>query len=169
MNVLIVTGSMGAGKTTVVNEASDILTSEDVAHAAIDLDALGAWHVPSGVAVNLVLKNLAAVCDNYAAVGITRLLIAGAIEGSAELEGIRRAIPDATVMVVRLAASLDTMCQRVRERETGMRRATYVARVEVLDQILNGASLETLVVVNEGRSITEVAREVLTRARWLPS
>ena len=47
--LLIISGSMGSGKTTVLFEASDILASRDVAHAAIDLDALGVAYFESGV------------------------------------------------------------------------------------------------------------------------
>jgi predicted ATP-binding protein involved in virulence len=40
-SLLIITGTMGAGKTTVLGEASDILALRGIVHAAIDLDALG--------------------------------------------------------------------------------------------------------------------------------
>jgi predicted ABC-type ATPase len=40
-SLLIITGAMGAGKTSVLGEASDILTLHYIAHAAIDVDALG--------------------------------------------------------------------------------------------------------------------------------
>jgi len=38
---------MGAGKTAVLGEASDILAQRQIIHAAIDLDALGVAHLPS--------------------------------------------------------------------------------------------------------------------------
>jgi len=46
-SLLIITGSMGAGKTAVLAEASDILALRHMAHAAIDLEALGLAHLPS--------------------------------------------------------------------------------------------------------------------------
>ena len=46
--LLIITGTMGAGKTAVLAEASDILALRQIAHAAIDLDALGLAHLPFG-------------------------------------------------------------------------------------------------------------------------
>jgi adenylate kinase len=39
--VIIITGTMGSGKTTVLGEASDILTARGVNHAGVDLDTLG--------------------------------------------------------------------------------------------------------------------------------
>jgi len=38
---------MGAGKTAVLAESSDILAQRQIVHAAIDLDALGLAHLPS--------------------------------------------------------------------------------------------------------------------------
>ena len=38
--VIVITGNMGAGKTTILAEASDLLTAGGIVHAAIDLDTL---------------------------------------------------------------------------------------------------------------------------------
>ena len=46
MRVIVITGSMGSGKTTVLGEASDLLTARGVVHAAIDGDALANGHLP---------------------------------------------------------------------------------------------------------------------------
>ena len=45
--LLIITGSMGAGKTSVLGEASDLLVRRQIAHAAIDVDALGLAYLPA--------------------------------------------------------------------------------------------------------------------------
>jgi adenylate kinase len=45
VRVIVITGSMGAGKTTVLGEASDLLAAHGITHAAIDLDALGVSHL----------------------------------------------------------------------------------------------------------------------------
>src|SRR5262249_32085062 len=42
--LLVITGSMGAGKTTVMAEAGDLLSARGVVHAAIDLDGLAIAH-----------------------------------------------------------------------------------------------------------------------------
>ncbi len=47
VRVIIITGTMGAGKTTILSEASDILSSAGVVHAVIDLDTLGIAHLPA--------------------------------------------------------------------------------------------------------------------------
>ena len=59
------------------------------------------------------------------------------------------------------------MQARIRTRETGMLQSFFVARVEELEAILDRAHLESATISNDGRSITEVARELLVGAGWL--
>jgi thymidine kinase len=40
-SLLVITGTMRAGKTIVLAKASDILTTRHITHAAVDVDALG--------------------------------------------------------------------------------------------------------------------------------
>lgn len=166
---LILTGSMGSGKTAVMAEASDILALRGIPHAAVDLDMLGFAHLPAGADNDDVMyRNLQAVWQNYAAVGIDRLLLARAIESRTHLERCVVAVgAKEEVVVCRLAASLETMEDRVGSRELGVGRDRYVERVKMLDDALNHARLENFAVANEGRLLTEVANEVLERAHWL--
>jgi hypothetical protein len=166
--LLIITGSMGAGKTSVLAEASDILALRQIVHAAIDLDSLGLAHLPS-VSGNdgVMYRNLESVCRNYAALGVTRLLLARAVEDHAELELCRTAVSAVNTAVCRLTASLDEMQQRVRKRESGVLQREYVNRVTILDAILDRARLEDFVVINENRPINDVAKEMLIKAGWI--
>lgn len=165
-SVLIISGSMGAGKTTLLGEAVDLLKAANIHHAAIDLDALDLGHLP--ISANVLLRrNLAAVWGNYAAAGISRLLISGALETSAQRDEIRSAIPDARIVICRLRASLETMQHRVRLREPGPLQEQFVARVAVLESALDASALEDFAVDNDGRPVADVAREVLARAGWL--
>ena len=65
--MLVITGSMGAGKSAVLAEASDILAQNNITHAAIDLDALALAHLPSADSNDEVMYiNLQSICKNYA-------------------------------------------------------------------------------------------------------
>jgi len=167
VRVIVVTGTMGSGKTTVMAEAADILMARGVMHAAIDLDALGIAHVPDNALIDIAYRNLASVWTNYAALGITRLLLAGAIESLAELNRIRDVIPGSAIVVSRLKAALETMEQRVSVREPGILHDTLVARVAELEKSLDRVRLEDFTLVNDDRSVTDVATELLTRAGWI--
>jgi hypothetical protein len=167
-SLLIITGTMGAGKTSILAEASDILSLRHIAHAAIDLDTLGVAHLPSSAGNDGVMYgNLRSVCANYAALGVQRLLLARAMEGRTQLDLCRDAVSATNTVVCRLTASVETMQQRVKARESGVSAQEYVARVAKLNVILDGARLEDFTVINENRSLTDVALEMLVKAGWI--
>ena len=159
---------MGAGKTAVLAEASDLLALRQIVHAAIDLDALGLAYLPSATCSDGVMySSLRSVCENYAALGVRRFLLARAIEDRAQLERCRDIIPAATMAVCRLTASIETMKRRVQMRESGVSEQEYVARVANLNVILDRARLEDFTVSNENRSLSDVALEMLIKAGWI--
>jgi hypothetical protein len=166
--LLIITGTMGAGKTTVLGEASNILALRGIAHAAIDLDALGLAHIPSaGGSDGVMYRNLKSVCENYTSLVVKRLLLARAMEHRSELELCRAAVSATNTLVCRLTASIETMEQRVKMRESGVSQGKYVARVAKLNVILDRARLEDFTISNENRSLSEVAYEMLLKAGWI--
>jgi hypothetical protein len=104
-SLLIITGTMGAGKTSILGVASDLLATRGIVHAAIDLDALGLAHLPSGASSDGVMcRNLQSVCDNYASLGVNRLLLARAIEDRGELELCTGIVSAPDTVVCRLTA-----------------------------------------------------------------
>lgn len=166
--MLIITGTMGAGKTTVLGEASDILALRRIAHAAIDVDALGLAHLPSAASNNDVMyRNMQCACKNYVSLGVRRLLLARAIEDRSELEMCRDVVSAAHTVVCRLTASIEVLEQRVKARELGVSRREYIARVAKLNIILARARLEDFAIKNENRPVTEVSHEMLVKAEWI--
>ena len=166
VDVLVISGSMGSGKTTVLGEISDLLKADQIPHAAIDLDWLAEGWTTPGTAGDLMFENLAAVWTNYAAAGVSRAVITEPIESAATLRGIERAIPGAHIVICRLRAQISTMEHRVRMREPGMLQESYAARVAELELILDRTMLEHFSVDNDHRPVTDVAHEILTRAGW---
>jgi adenylylsulfate kinase len=168
VRVLVISGSMGAGKTTVLGEASDLLAEAKIPHAAIDLDFLTLGYFASEAdGSGLLRRNLAAVWKNYAALGIKRLLLAEAIDTSAKKSEIQRAIPECALVICRLRARLETMRRRVAQREPGMHREKYIVRVAELESLLDKAGNDDFTVENDALPVTEVARKMLCRAGWL--
>ncbi len=167
-SLLIITGSMGSGKSAVMAEASDILMLRKIPHAAIDLDALslGFFPRPAG-ADQLMYANLRSIWQNFAAAGITRLLLARALESREELELTRSAVSAEHVTVCRLTADIATMEQRVRQRERGVLQQQFVDRVSILNALIDRAALENFSIWNQDRTLHEVALEMLTSAGWL--
>jgi len=167
-HLLIITGSMGSGKSTVMAEASDILTQRGVPHAAVDLDALSIGHFPiQAGSDDLMYRNLQSVWKNYATGGLARLLLARALETAEDLDRCRDAVMAQETVVCRLTASIATMQQRVRSREPGMLQAEFVQRSAELNAALDRAQLESFSLLNEECSVTAVAQKMLIRAGWL--
>jgi|SRR5208283_331148 len=167
-SLLVLTGSMGAGKSSVLGEASDILARRNIPHAAIDLDAFGLAHLPLQARNDVVMyRILRCVCKNYSALGIRRFLVARAIEDRATLECCRKAVSARSATVCRLTAKLGTMRKRVKMRELGILQGRFVARVAKLNSILDNARLEDFSVSSDGRSVTQTAREMLLKAGWI--
>jgi adenylylsulfate kinase len=164
IRVIVITGSMGAGKTTVLGEAADLLAAHGMAYAAVDLDALGVSHLNDS-AGDLAYANLRSVWANYAAAGARHVLVATAVESRSELDRLHDAIPHAEFVVCRLRAPLETMKERVRLREPGMHQEKFVARVAELERLLDAAAVEDFTVTNSG-SVTDAAREMLVKAGW---
>lgn len=167
VKVLVISGSMGAGKTTVLGVASGLLGAAGVRHAALDLDDLSQGHYEQTGPDELMLRNLAIVWNNYAEAGASRALLAKPIDTMVKRDQIRTAIPAGQLLVCRLRADLGTMRERVRIREPGPDQDQLVNQVTVLENYLDTAQVEDFSVDNDGRPVAQVAREVLTRAGWL--
>ena len=167
-SLLVITGTMGAGKTSVLGEASDILALQNIAHAALDLDGFGLAHLPSGESNDVLMyRNLQSACRNYASLGVRRFLVARAIEDRATLECCRKAVSAEHTIVCRLTANIRTMRQRVKTRELGVLQEQFVGRVAKLNSILDRARLEDFSVTSDDRPVTQIAHEMLLKAGWI--
>jgi hypothetical protein len=165
--VLVISGSMGAGKTTVMGEASDLLSDRGIVHAAFDLDALGLVLIPEPDCRQLHYRNLNALYKNCVDAGIEFFVIAAAIEDRTVLSDLTRAMGNVNLTVCRLVAPLDTMLARLQTREIGIRKQEYFDRSRILDAILDANAVEDFRIPNDAQSVTAVAEEMLIRAKWI--
>ena len=171
---------MGAGKTTLMAEASDVLIERGVVHAAVDLDTLGIGLVPPAETADgdqradgkprtledLMYRNLAVVWQNYRSAGVTRIVVAAAIDRR-DLPFLQAALDRPETTICRLRAPLNVMQDRVRLREPGLFQAKGVRRVADLDALLDQAAIEDFTLTNYDQSITDLAVEMLKRARFI--
>jgi len=165
--LLILTGTMGSGKSAVLGEASNILAERNIEHAAIDVDALGLSHLSFGASDTVMWDNLRSLCRNYSERGVKHFLLARALETATELRLCQEIVPAKDSKVCRLTASMAVIQRRVELREPGISGGAYMARVAILNSLLENAHLEDFIVRNEARPMTEVAMSVLKKAGWL--
>jgi len=167
---LLVTGTVGVGKTTVAYAVGELLREAEVPNAVIDLDALSqAWPAPPGDPFNfaLELRNLRSVAANFLAAGMERLVLAGVVENVEDRDRYREAL-GVDLTVARLRADLDQVRRRLhgrhRDDEDGLR--WHLHRSGELDAILDRAGVAEIEVWTDDRTVAEVAAEVVKRARW---
>jgi predicted ABC-type ATPase len=162
---LVVTGTVGVGKTTVAEKVADLLADAGQPHAWIDLDALSAaWPRPSDDPFNnrLTAHNLACVATNMAAAGARSLVLAGVVQTPDVLDLYENAIGVA-ITVVRLKSPPEVVDARLRRRygDTDPESLKWhLDRAPELEAILDSSPVATRIVPNISSPI-EVARSVL--------
>ncbi len=167
--VMLITGPVGVGKTTVAGEVSALLERAGVPHAFVDVDSLR-WSYPSPPGDRfrrrLAMRNLAAVWANFRAEGAERLVLTDVVESRDELESYRAAVPGAQIVVVRLRAPVATLQARIGARELGLGRAWHLVRAAELAAQMDRDAVEDVLIETGGRTLGEIAREALEPCGW---
>ncbi len=172
--VLVINGTIGAGKTSTAAAVHDVLAQEDARSAFIDADFLcQAAPMPEGdpYGQELLFANLAAVSPIYRAQGYGCIVIARVVEDAGDRDRYAQAFAGpgglAHVSIVRVTASEETRMARITAREAeGYWRELGLARTVELDDVLEDLDLDDGVVSSEGATRIDVAREALDAAGW---
>ncbi|MEV7598658.1 hypothetical protein AB0O91_14875 [Kitasatospora sp. NPDC089797] len=169
---LLLTGTVGVGKTTTADLVGDLLADLGVPSAVIDLDRLcQAWPAPAGDPFQrlLLLANLRAVAGNYRAAGAHRLVLAGVAESAAERDAYQEAL-GMPLRVCRLTADLPAVHARLRARHEADHDTAslpwHLHRADELHTVLESAGISDLTVDTTHLAPDQVAHAVLTAAHW---
>jgi hypothetical protein len=103
----------------------------------------------------------------FATAGAARLILARVVETRDELGAFSQAVPGAELTVVCLKAPNETLLRRVAGREVGSHREWSLNRAVELAKLMDHQAVEDHLVETVGRTVTDVATEVLRRANWL--
>lgn len=159
------------GKTTVAFEVSRRLEEAGVAHALIDTDELDRiYPAPTDDPhkISLAKDNLAAIWANFLEAGAERLILTmTAVSLKNELPHLREAVPGADFTVVRLRADEDVLSERLRRREIGTGAEEHIRRSIAQSRMMDRQPGDGLVIETSGRSIPDVAGEVISHIGWL--
>jgi hypothetical protein len=168
--LLLFTGPVGAGKTTVAEEASSLLRDAGIAHALVDLDHVGECAPPppdDPWQERLVHRNLACLWSNFREAGAERLLLSRVLVARNLLRRVVEAVPGADITVVRLRAPLPVLQARIRAREAGRDPGWYLGAAAHLVDEMERCPVEDHVIDNVDRTARETATEALRLVRWL--
>lgn len=166
VHVVIVTGPVGAGKTTTMWTLGELLSAATVPHAVLDVDEVRAFHpTPPDDRFGLRLgrRNTAAVTANYLAEGARVLVLADVIEHSGDVDDYRRMLPGAEITVVRLYVPMETIFRRLETREPEATLAWYRHRAPELQAIMERERIGDLVITVGQRTPADVAAEIASR------
>lgn len=187
LQLLLIGGRSGAGKTSVAYEVSLQLQAIGVAHCHIEGDNLDAAYPkapddPDGSA--LTATNLTGLWRGYRAIGHHRLIY---VNTASVLEPtmLRQAVADVDatdgsavdltavdgseveVVAVELTARDDTVAARLTAREVGSALQTHLRRSRHMARLIaERASRTTVRIATDGKLVAAVAAEVVAASGW---
>ncbi|EIC06727.1 hypothetical protein GCM10023065_02860 [Microbacterium laevaniformans] len=167
-DVIFIGGRSGVGKSSVAAEVSRILARADIRHALIEGDNLDqAYPQPWRDGINLAEQNLAAMWKNYRAVGYSRLIFTNTVS-VLQVTELKAALGGETHSSAVLLTSTDTTAaHRLAQREIGTALAEHIDRSNLAARRLDAADKTVSRIATDGRSVAEIAHEILVSAGWL--
>lgn len=178
MDLLLITGPAGVGKSTLCFEMSAQLAAADVHHAVIESDELDRVHPRPGPpeldrlqpgATDVSSINLAAMWSTYRALGHTRLIMSGVMMHlDFDKRWILAAIPDARITVVRLLAAEATLLARVARREIGSGADEQAQRsLRQAKRMASENGEGAIIVPADDKAPVDLAATLLRQVGWL--
>ncbi|MDE0571974.1 GNAT family N-acetyltransferase [Demequina sp. B12] len=173
--VLVINGTMGAGKTTTAAAIHDILTERGARAAYIDADSLcQATHAPADDPYHqgLLFDALTGAASAFRKRGIGLMVVPRVVEDAGDRDRYARAFATADagpadVSIVRVTAAQEERFARLDAREPeGYWQEFARHRTVELEASLNALALDDAVVSTDIRDRLDVAARVLDAAGW---
>jgi predicted kinase len=165
VEVLVLHGSPGSGKTTLSRAIAEHLRTAGQANAVIDLDDLCKVHpYPDR---SFARQNLSAIWPNYAAIRDLKVVIPSVIADADELGLLRAAVPGARFAVCELTAPEPVLKDRVTAREPNEYWQSLLRDyVDLYHRRSDLPQIRDFQVSTHDRSVDEAALEVVEKAGW---
>ena len=165
LDVLVLHGSPGSGKSTLSRAIAESLRAADVANAVIDLDDLSIIYPHPGR--SFAHDNLRAIWPNFAAVAQLKVVLPTVLADEEELVQLRAAVPGSTLVVCELTAPLAVLKDRVTAREPNeFWQGRLRDFVDLYHRRTDLADIRDFQVTTHDTSVDEAARAVIEKAGW---
>ena len=166
---VLLTGTIGAGKSSVAARTSEILHAAGLRHGLVEFDGLAEIYPPADdddpFNMRLAFHNLRLLLPTFISAGARHLIVSATIESRAQLDEARIALRPYDVTVALITAPPNVVAERIRRREHGALLDDFLARTDALATTIAGAGVADLEVHNDG-SVTDAAEELLARLGW---
>jgi hypothetical protein len=162
--VVVITGPVGAGKSTSMQALAELLAQRGESVAAIDLDSLRAlWpeNPDDPFHARLGLTNLGLIWPHFAERGARWLLLTDIVEHPDQRSVYEDAIPGALLVILRLNVPLDRVHERLRRRESGESLAWHLHRSGELHRMLTERGVGDIIVAVDDQDPPQVATLML--------
>lgn len=171
-DAVLLTGTVGAGKTTTAHALSALEVAHGRRHAVVDLDEIRLLRPPAPddrFAHEVELANLRDLARNFRAAGATRLVLAGVVEDAREVPRYAEALDGRSLLLCRLTVDLGLVHDRLRSRHRAEPDvlAWHLDRAVELTGILDADPFEDLRIDTTGRTPEHVALDVARAAGWV--
>ena len=167
---IVITGPVGAGKTTTAMALAEMLEHGDISCAMVDMDQLRWFHpTPQGDPFGGVVgrKHVKYMAQTWRELGIPTVILADVIETSAGKQDLADALYGYELMVVRLNVGMDRLHARLRNRETERQIGWHLNRAQELQDIMIRNGVGDIVVDVEDENPEQVAAKIADRLDFL--
>lgn len=160
---IVITGPVGAGKTTTAMALAELLEHRDISCAMVDMDQLRWFHPtpkgdPFGEAVGR--KHIRAMAETYLEMGIPTLILADVIETMVGKQALADAIRGYELIVVRLNVGMERLHDRLRGRESERQVTWHLNRAQELQDIMTSNGVGDIVIDVEDETPEQVAEAI---------
>jgi adenylylsulfate kinase len=169
VELLLITGTVGIGKTAAVSAVSELLTRRDMSHVAVDMDWLCVyWPWVEGDPHNRLAGRtaLSTMAEIARARGVTRMVVAEVLEHPDDVVDYRLAVQAERVLIVRLTGTTEVLKARIAGRGRANQDGN-LARAQELDGLLASRNVGELVLDTSDISPPLLADAIVTYAGWV--
>ena len=157
---VVITGPPGAGKSAVLTALSDALSDDDIAHAAVEVEAL-VWTHPA-LATGQRWGHVRVHCELLREAGHRLLVLAETLESDDDVADLLAAVAAEEAFIVGLEAPAATLVDRISEREPASWSGlpALVAHAQELASSMANLRGVDLVLSTEGQRPDDVAARI---------
>jgi broad-specificity NMP kinase len=165
IELLILHGPPGAGKTSIAQTMSEILRQQNIVHAVIDLDYLAKIHPRKYIGI--MYRNLASIWPNYLEISDVKVIIPTYLQ-KGELEVVMNAAPAKQTQVCEMLAPKDVLEERIKAREKSEFQIelhlNYLHQYDGSGPEKNQVSFQ---ISNHNKTKEQTSIEILQQAKWI--